>query len=192
MSWWLGTRNGLVAPLAVAIAAVFGGCGGSGVDSGGLGAGDRDAAQAALTALDGSNVSTQLVSITNSVQSTPAACRVHLASRQGGTFSVYVFWIPWLGSESYTWLNMSVAKNPAHDTFDLGTEKPVLPGGVLSANGRSVDPYSQDTTLLSKYGPAQAEKSRELLEAHAAGTFAKPGAGCQVLMNGDLRLVPNS
>ena len=38
---------------------------------------------------------------------------------------------------------------------------------------------------------AQAEKSRELLEAHAAGTFAKPGAGCQVLMNGDLRLVPN-
>ena len=73
----------------------------------------------------------------------------------------------------------------------MGTAKPVLPGGLLTANGRSVDPFSQDTTILSRYGRQQAKKNREVLMAHAGNAFEKPGARCQVLTNGDLRLVPN-
>ena len=163
----------------------------AGVDSGGLTAGDRKSAQDALSALHGSNVALQLVTTTKIVESTPAACRVHLDSTSPATFRVYVFWIPWLGSETYTWLDMKVTKDPKQDTFVMGTAKPVLPGGILTANGRSVDPYSQDTTLLSKYGPQQAKRNQQVLIEHAGNAFQKPGARCQVLQNGDLRLLPN-
>lgn len=143
--------------VALAVVCVLAGCGsGSGVDSGGLTAGDRKSAQAALEGLHGSNVSLQLVTTTKIVESTPATCRVHLLSKSPATFRVYVFWIPWLGSEAYTWLDMKVTRDPAQDTFAMGTAKPVLPGGLLTANGRSVDPFSQDTTLLSRYGRAAA------------------------------------
>ena len=181
-------------PLALAALAgmcVLAGCGSSGVDSGGLTAGDRKSAQAALEALHGSNVALQLVTTTKIVESIPAACRVHLLSKSPATFRIYVFWIPWLGSQAYTWLDMKVTKDPAQDTFAMGTAKPVLPGGLLTANGRSVDPFSQDTTLLSRYGPQQAKRNQEVLMAHAGNAFEKPGARCQVLTNGDLRLVPN-
>ena len=147
--------------------------------------------QAALDALHGSNVSLQVVTTTKIVESIPATCRVHLLSKNPATFRVYVFWIPWLGSEAYTWLDMKVTKDPAQDTFVMGTAKPVLPGGLLTANGRSVDPFSQDTTILSRYGPQQAKKNRDVLMAHAGNAFQKPGARCQALSNGDLRLVPN-
>ena len=181
-------------PLALAALAgvcVLAGCGSSGVDSGGLTAGDRKSAQAALEALHGSNVALQLVTTTKIVESTPAACRVHLLSKSPATFRIYVFWIPWLGSQAYTWLVMKVTKDPAKDTFVMGTAKPVLPGGLLTANGRSVDPFSQDATLLSRYGPQQAKKNQEVLMGHAGNAFEEPGARCQVLTNGDLRLVPN-
>jgi hypothetical protein len=181
----------VLALAALAAACTLAGCGSGGVDSGGLTAGDRRTAQSALDALHGSNVALQLVTTTKIVESTPAACRVHLLSKSPATFRVYVFWIPWLGSEAYTWLDMKVMKDPKQDTFVMGTAKPVLPGGLLTANGRSVDPYSQDTTILAKYGPQQAKKSQQVLMAHAGNTFQKPGARCQVLANGDLRLLPN-
>src|SRR5689334_11297919 len=134
----------VVAIAALAAVCALAGCGSSGVDSGGLTAGDRKSAQAALDALHGSNIALQVVTTTKIVESTPAACRVHLLSKSPATFRVYVFWIPWLGSEAYTWLDMKVTKDPANDTFLMGTAKPVLPGGLLTANGRSVDPFSQD------------------------------------------------
>ena len=176
---------------ALAAVCPLAGCGSSAVDSGGLTAGDRKSAQAALDALHGSNVSLQVVTTTKIVESIPTTCRVHLLSKSPATFRVYVFWIPWLGSEAYTWLDMKVTKDPAKDTFVMGTAKPVLPGGLLTANGRNVDPFSQDTTILSRYGPQQAKKNREVLMAHAGNAFQKPGARCQALSNGDLRLVPN-
>ena len=176
------------------------GCGGHGAssssqgptDSGGLTASDRHAAQSALDELQNSNVALQVVSITKWVQSVPAACRVHLVSRNPAKFKVYVFWIPWLAAEPYAWLNMDVTNDPRKSTFHLGTVEPVLSGGRLKPNGRAIAPGSIDTTLLSRYGPQQARKSRALLAAHADGAFAKPGAMCQVLQNGSLRLLPNT
>jgi hypothetical protein len=67
----------------------------------------------------------------------------------------------------------------------------LLPGGRLSSNGRSVNPRSVDTTVLSRYGPQQARKSHRILLSHGGDVFAKPGARCQVLTNGSLRLLPN-
>jgi hypothetical protein len=87
---------------------------------------------------------------------------------------------------------MKVTKDPKTSTFHLGTSEPVLlPGGRLSPNGRSVNPRSVDTTLLSLYGPKQARKNHRTLVAHGGDVFAKPGAGCQLLTNGSLRLLPN-
>jgi hypothetical protein len=187
--WVRGRARAVLFALLVACVLAF--CGGSRADSGGLTAGDRNAAQAALSALNGSNVSLQLVNLTLEAQAVPAACRVHLVSRTPSAFKVYLFWIPWYGSGTYTWLNMSIRKNPSLDTFLLGMAKPVLPGGVLAPNGRSIPAYTLDTTLLSRYGPAQAKKNHAVLMAHAGSAFAKPGAKCQVLNNGDLRLIPN-
>jgi hypothetical protein len=161
------------------------------VDSGGLTAGERQAAQTTLDGLQNSNISFQLVSITKWVQRVPSACRVHLSSRNPTTFEVYVFWIPWLAAEPYAWLNMNLTTDPRRGTFHLGTVEPVLSGGRLKRNGRSISPGSIDTTLLSRYGPQQARKGRKILTAHAGDVFSKPGAMCQVLQNGSLRLLPN-
>jgi hypothetical protein len=184
-------RGALAVVLATAAIVALAGCGSEAVDSGGLTSSDRKAAQTAMDALQGSNISLQLVAITEQVQSVPAACRVRLVARHPSTFRVYVFWIPWLGSSPYTWLDMTITKDASQGTFHLGTSKPVLPGGRLTPNGRSVDPWSLDTTLLSHYGPEQAKKNREVLLAKGGNVFSKPGARCQVLMNGGLRLVPN-
>jgi hypothetical protein len=186
----IGVRVCAALVAATGVAALAG-CGSGGVDSGGLTADDRMAAQAAMDALRDSNIPIQLVNITDTVQSVPAACRVRLVSRKPSTFRVYVFWVPWLGSQPYTWLDMTIGKDVSQDRFHLGTEQPVLPGGRLDPNKRDVNPYTVDTTLLSRYGPQQAKKNREVLGAHAGDVFSKPGARCQVLMNGHLRLVPN-
>src|SRR5262249_30168166 len=72
-----------------------------GVDSGGLTAGDREAAQSAMDALQDSNISRQLVSISQWVQNVPATCRIRLVSRDPSTYAVYLFWNPWLASDPY-------------------------------------------------------------------------------------------
>ena len=182
----------LVTALAV-LALALAGCSSDAADSGGLTAHDRTAAQGALDELQNSNISLQLVAITRWVQNVPAACRIHLESKNPNTYKVYVFWIPYLAAEPYVWLNMKVTKDPKTSTFHLGTAEPVLlPGGRLNPNGRSVNPRSVDTTLLSLYGPKQARKNHATLVAHGGDAFAKPGAGCQVLTNGSLRLLPNT
>src|SRR3954464_6891215 len=84
-----------------ALALVLTGCGSDSVDSGGLTAHDRTAAQGALDELRSSNISLQLVAITRWVQKVPAACRVHRVSRDPETYEVYVFWIPYLAAEPY-------------------------------------------------------------------------------------------
>jgi hypothetical protein len=176
----------LAGTLVLAVAA----CGGGGVDSGGLSSADRSAAQAALNALHGSNIPLQVVAISQNVQEAPTACRVHLVSEQPRTFHVYLFWTPWLAGEDYTWLTMTLAEKRSDDQFHLGSAHPVLPGGQLSANGRSVVPWTVDTTLLSRYGPAQARKTHRILVANAGDVFSKPSARCQVLTSGDLKLLP--
>jgi hypothetical protein len=187
----LGERARLLIVIAAGVLALAG-CGSDAVDSGGLTAPDRKAAQTALDGLRNSNISDQLVTITKWVQSAPAACRIRLVSRNPNTFKVYVFWIPWLAAEPYVWLNMRVTDNPRTSTFHLGNVEPILPGGRLKLDRRSVKPGSVDTTLLSRYGPQQAKKSREILVAHGGDVFAKPGAKCQLLQNGSLRLLPNT
>jgi hypothetical protein len=189
----LGRRARLLVVIGAGVLALAG-CGSdAAVDSGGLTARDRTAAQSAMDTLQSSNVSFQLVAITKWVQRVPATCRIRLVSRNPSTFEVYVFWIPYLAAEPYAWLNMKVTNDRRTSTFHLGTSEPVLlPGGRLSPDGRTVNPRSVDTTLLSRYGPQQAKKSRATMAAHGGDVFAKPGARCQVLMNGSLRLLPNS
>lgn len=162
------------------------------VDSGALTSHERQAAQSALDGLQDSNISFQLVSITKWVQSVPDVCRVGLVSRNPTEFEVYVFWIPWLAAEPYAWLNMHLTNDPKTSTFHLGTVQPVLSGGRLERNGQKISPGSIDTTLLSRYGPQQAKKGHRILIANGGGVFAKPGANCQVLQDGSLRLVPKT
>ncbi len=195
-----GTRARLLVVTAAGVLALAG-CGNhagdpgqlaqGAVDSGGLTAGERQAAQTALDGLQNSNISFQLVSITKWVQRVPATCRVRLSSQNPTTFEVYVFWIPWLAAEPYAWLNMNLTTDQRNSTFHLGTVQPVLSGGILKRNGRSISPGSIDTTLLARYGPQQAAKGQAIMTAHAGDVFSKPGAMCQVLQNGSLRLLPN-
>jgi hypothetical protein len=162
------------------------------VGSGGLGAAEREAAQTALDALQDSNISLQLVIITTRwAQNIPATCRVGLVSRNPTRFKVYLFWVPWLAAEPYIWLNMSLTGDPRTSTYSLGATQPVLPGGRLTRNGRNVNRLSVDTTLLARYGPEQAKKGHEILVAHAGDVLTQPGATCEVLKNGSLRLLPS-
>lgn len=185
-----GQRARLLIVTAAGVLALAG-CASDAVDSGGLTARDRATAQGAVDSLQNSNISRQLVTVTRWVQSVPAACRMRLASRNPSTFKVYVFWIPWLAATPYVWLNMRLTDDPRTSTFHLATAQPVLPGGRLNRDGRTVNRASVDTTLLSRYGPEQARKSRQILVAHGGDVFAKPGASCQVLENGSIRLLPN-
>ena len=188
----LGERARLLIVTALGVLALAG-CGSDSADSGGLTAHDRAAAQGALDELQSSNIPRQLVAITRWVQKVPTACRIHLVPGKPDTYAVYVFWIPYLAAEPYVWLNMKVTNDPRTSTFHLGTSEPVLlPGGRLSSNGRAVNPRSVDTTVLSRYGPQQARKSQRTLRAHAGDVFANPGATCQLLTNGSLRLLPSS
>jgi hypothetical protein len=168
------------------------GCTGDGVDTGGLSAGERETAQSALDSLQDSNISLQLVNITRWVQNPPTACRVRLESRDPSRVQVYVFWVPWLAASPYVWLDMRVTSEPGTSTFHLGTAQPVLPGGRLKPDGRTVNRASVDTTLLSRYGPDQARKGRELMRAHGGDVFTRPSARCQVLENGSVRLLPTT
>ena len=156
---------------ASAAAAALTGCGGSARDSGGLTAAERDDAQRAMNALQSSNISIQLVGLTTVAGLAPAACRVHLVSRKPNMFKVYVFWVPFQPSRPYSWLEMKITKDPTRDTFRLGTAQPIVGDGA----GRR----------------ERARADRRVLAAHAGDSFGKPGAGCQVLMNGYLKLVPN-
>ncbi|HST19261.1 MAG TPA: hypothetical protein VLK36_16595 [Gaiellaceae bacterium] len=159
---------------------------------GGLTAGERADAQRALDGLQDSNISFQLAAITTKwAQNAPATCRVGLVSRNPSRFEVYIFWVPWLAAEPYIWLNMKLADDPTKSTFTLGTTQPVLPGGRLTRNGRSVNRLSVDTTLLARYGQEQTKKGRRIMVAHAGGVLSKPGATCEVLKNGSLELVPS-
>ncbi len=187
----LGRKARLLIVIAAGMLALAG-CGSDAVDSGGLTARDRKTAQGAVDSLQNSNISLQLVTITQWVQSVPAACRIRVASRNPNTFKVYIFWIPWLAATPYVWLNMNLTDDPRKSTFHLGTLQPVLPGGRLNRDGRTVNRASVDTTLLSRYGPDQARKSRQILVAHGGDVFAKPSARCQVLKNGSIRLLPNT
>jgi hypothetical protein len=187
-------RAGLpIAAMLGVLVLMLAGCGSASVDPGGLTAHDRTAAQGAMDRLHGSSIPLQLVAITRWVQNAPAACRIRRVSTKPDAYEVYVFWIPYLAAEPYVWLNMKVTDSPRTSTFQLGTSEPVLlPGGRLTADGRAVNPRSIDTTLLSRYGPQQVAKSQKTLRAHGGDVFEKPGASCQLLTNGTLRLVPST
>jgi len=157
--------------LAAASVATLTGCGGTSRDSGGLTAGERDDAQRAMNALQGSNIPLQLVGMTTVAGIAPAACRVHLVSTKPNTYKVYVFWVPFEATRPYTWLEMRITSDSSRDTFHLETAPPV----VRKDAGRG----------------ARARADRHVLMAHAGDSFTKPGAPCQVLMNGYLKLLPN-
>jgi hypothetical protein len=124
-----------------------------------------------MNMLQNSNISIQLVGLTTVAGLPPAACRVHLVSRNPSVFKVFVFWVPYIRTRPYSWLDMTLTNDPGRDRFHLGTTRPVAD----PAAGRR----------------ARARADRRALTAHAGQSFAKPGADCQVLMNGYLRLVPN-
>ena len=189
-----GRRRIAAAAAAAACVVALAGCGGGGepVDSGGLTAGDRDDVQAAMDALQDSNIPRTLINLSGKSWKAPTTCRVHLASKDPGKFEVYIFWVPYFGQQSYIWLNMTLTKDAAQDRFHLGTEPPVLPGGIVLPGGKGIAPGSLDYDApLSGYGPEQVRKNKEAIRAHAGDAFSKPGGTCQVLNNGYLRLLPN-
>ena len=161
--------------------------------AGGLSSSQRADAQAVLDALQGSNIALQITTVTTWVQNLPSTCRVRVAAEEPRSYDVYLFWTPWLAAQPYVWLTMRIpAGEPAKGDYSLGTADPVLPGGKLNADGRTINPASVDTTLLSRYGAEQAAKGKALMLEHAGDALKEPGAGCQVLKNGGLRLLPAS
>ena len=180
----------VVLAAGIAAALALAGCGGGGhALRTTFSAGDRDNAQAALNALQQTNISRQLVKITRLEKRAPAACQVHMSPEHPDTFDVYVFWIPYIGPMPYAWLNMTLTSDTAADRFHLGTAPPPLPGGLLNHAGTTILPKSVDyDTPLSAYGAQQDRKNQALLRTHAQGAFAKPSVGCEVLANGYLRL----
>ena len=155
------------------------GCG-EGVDSGGLTANDRNAAQAAMDALQASNISRQLVTLSNTAGRAPAACRVRLESKNPATFEVYVFWVPYIGPLSYTWLNMRIEKNVAEDKFHLGSaevlRRQLRGGAALELRASSTGGARTGARIMRYHGsretsfPSPAELSgahERILEAAA-------------------------
>jgi hypothetical protein len=174
------------------VTALLAGCG-SGVDSGGFSSSDRAAAQTAMTDLQSSSIPVLLVDESATAGRAPAACEVHRQSTSPDTFQIYVFWIPFIGPQSYAWVTMTVGSDSSRDTFHLGTAPALLPGGAQQANGAAVIPPLADyDTPLADYGSRQAAISRHMLSEHAGNAFARPTAKCEVLMNGYLRLKPGS
>ena len=179
-----------VAAAAGALAFALAGCGSTPPDPTGFTPRERKAAQATLDAFQNTNISFQLIAMTQLTQSVPSACQVRLVSQDPPTYKIYLFWIPWLAAEPYVWLNMDVPADPKASTLKLGLSEPILPGGRLSRDGQSINRGSVDTTLLSRYGADQEKKSQALLREHGGDVFAKPSAKCQVLKNGAIRLLP--
>jgi hypothetical protein len=128
-----------------------------------------------LNTLRPSNIPLQLVNLTLVAGAIPV-CRVHLQSRSPRTYQVYVFWKPYDRAHTYIWLTMTLSKNASKDRFHLGTAP-----GTGSAGSTAAAPPSS---------AKQRELDREVLLAHAGNVFAKPGARCQLLMNGYLKLLP--
>jgi hypothetical protein len=169
-------RLALAAGAAAATAGlVLTGCGGGGVDSGGLSSSDRKAAQNVLDTLQNTSIPTTLVSLTATAGLVPQACRVHLESRKPSTFKLFVFWKPYVPpgyapatnagaddvqQQSYSWIAATIGDNVNNDTFHLGHAPSALPRAKVMAS-------------------------------NAGNVFSKPGARCQVLQNGYLRLLPN-
>ncbi len=179
----------------IALAVTLAGCGRSNqtVTGSELTAGQRNAAQAALNALQHSSIPQTLLTVTYAARLAPATCRVHLESGSSRMFDVYVFWIPYIGPSSYTWLNMRISEDSSRDAFHLGTAISALPGGKLAPNGRTIIPRSVDFDApLALYGPQQAKRTKQVLAAHAGDVFSNPGAKCEVLTNGYLRLIPHA
>jgi hypothetical protein len=157
----------VVAGSAATVASVIllTGCAGRATDAGGLTAADRTAAQSAMNALHGSNIALQLVNVSDVAGAPPSACRVHLVARKPSTsFRIYVFWVP-MGTHQYAWMTMLIGADASLDSFHL-----------------SFDP-------LSPPGRSHSMSERMML-AHAGDAFGRPGGGCRLLKNGDLRLVP--
>jgi hypothetical protein len=191
-----GGRALSLALLAAGTAAALTGCGSGGVDAGGMTAGDRKAAQAALDGLrtaGGGNIPLQILSATSTAGKIPAACRVHLISRHPATFKVYVFWIPYVGPQAYTWFDMTVTKDASTDKFYYGTEQSELPGGQGLGGHAAPLPgeIEYDRPLKYSLGPRYTSVTQGHLHKHAGNAFEKPGAACYALKNGSLRLVPN-
>ena len=149
-----------------------------------------DDAPAVLAALDGTNIALQLTTISTWVQNVPSTCRVRQAADDPRAYNVYVFWTPWLAAAPYVWLNMRIpAADPRSGSYSLGTADPVLAGGKLNPDGRTINPASVDTTILSRYGEEQARRGKALMTEHAGETLQPDGQDCRVLKNGALQLV---
>lgn len=145
-----------------------------------------------MNALQHSSIPHTLVNMTFASRLPPAACQVHLESRNPTAFKVYIFWVPFIGA-SYTWLDMSITHDASRDKFHIGSAVAALPGGKLGPSGRSILPKTRDfDTPLSAFGAQQVKRNKAAIAAHAGDIFSKPAAKCQILANGYLRLVASS
>jgi hypothetical protein len=100
------------------------GCGGSGVDGGGMSASDRAAAQQALDTLKDTSVATIAIQISGTT-GLPTTCRVHLVQRNPWKFELFMGWKPTnqaATGNTYSWLKVLVDRNgPDQRTWHLGT-----------------------------------------------------------------------
>lgn len=188
------TRGNTVRAASLALAGLaatvtLAGCGSGGPDSGGMTINDRNAAQTALNALQTSNIPTTILNLTSTAGRIPAACNVHLLSST--TFKVYLFWVPYIGPSAYSWLDMTITKDPTQDKFHYATAPAVLPSGIgLGGAEAPVAGYIDYDLPLAKLS-GQAAVNKKVLLAHAGNVYSKPDTPCQVLKNGYLRLLPN-
>jgi hypothetical protein len=145
--------------LFAAVLVAAAGCGDT-VDEGGFSAKDRSAASTALGGLEQTSVPTTLVELTNTAGTAPLYCSVHLQSPSDKRFSLFIFWRP---------------------------SKRAFRGTFIWFRATLMQEVGGDT-FKSGYEPTGVGAT-QVIKAEARDAFARPREPCQILMNGDVRLV---
>ena len=142
----MSSRHFVFAAIA---AAMLAGCGRAGrVDSGGLTAGDRAAAQKALDLLQPTAIPTTLLSISQTAGAVPKVCRVH--RREDGTYDLFIFWKPYDRQQAYAWLNGSVTQSTTNDHFHVGY-------AAGTSSGKQLLRRTQGNAYMRPYASCQIE-----------------------------------
>jgi hypothetical protein len=135
------------------------GCGESGQKKG-FSSGDRAAAAAAPGALEHTNIATTLVDLTNTAGTVPAYCRIHATAGGAKRFDLFILWRP--------------SKRTSRGTY-------------IWFRATLANQVAQDT-FRSGYEPLSTGLAG-VLHSQAGDAFTRPSESCEILMNGDVRLL---
>ena len=153
-------KSRVVAMTVVVVSTVAtAGCGQS-VDKGGFSSADRAAAETALGALEQTNVPTTLVVLTNTAGTVPTVCRVHMESKQPRRFGLFILW------------------RPSKRVFR----------GTYTWFRASLTPDVKSDRFRSGYVPVEGGEAG-VVKSNAGDILSRPSESCEILMNGDVRLL---